>query len=217
MDTKKLVLFDFDGVIVDTFEMCFEVGQIVLPGIERERYRSMFDGNIYEAVEDYDGVVNRDDKKYFQNYLHKLLELAPVEGIEGELEKLSSKYPLIIVTSSMGASVQEYLQKFSLEKHFFGINGFDKGASKIKKILSALQEYKVRPKDAVFITDTLGDMREAEHVGVPCIGVTWGFQRRENLEKGGPDAIVSDVENLAEVVEGVLEGPKDHVGEVGSP
>lgn len=201
---KKLVLFDFDGVIVNSFEMCFELGQAILPGVTKERYRSMFDGNIYKALEDYDGVVNRNDKKYFKNYTRELMKLSPVQGIESQLKKLSDKYPLVIVTSTMELSAKEYLEKFGLDKFFSGINGYEKEASKIKKIITVLEEYKLAPEDAVFITDTLGDMREGSHVGVPCIGVTWGFQKRENLEKGSPPAIVSDAKNLAETVEGVL-------------
>ena len=36
------------------------------------------------------------------------------------------------------------------------------------------EKYGVENKDMIFITDTLGDIREAEIAGVPTIAVTWG-------------------------------------------
>lgn len=52
----------------------------------------------------------------------------------------------------------------------------------------------------VFITDTLGDLREAEKVGVQGIGVTWGFHPRARLERGNPWAIVGTPKELEEKV-----------------
>jgi len=64
-----------------------------------------------------------------------------------------------------------------------------------------LREYKAKPEDCVFITDTLGDMREAARCGVWSIGVTWGFHERERLEKGNFFAIVDKIEELSLTVQ----------------
>ena len=41
-----------------------------------------------------------------------------------------------------------------------------------------------------FITDTLGDIKEANKVGIESIGITWGYQDKAKLQKGNPKKIV---------------------------
>ena len=72
--------------------------------------------------------------------------------------------------------------------------------NKTERINNAFEKYGVGPKDCVFITDTLGDMREAASCGIPSIGVTWGFHKKNNLEKGNPFKIAETPEELIEAV-----------------
>lgn len=76
--------------------------------------------------------------------------------------------------------------------------------SKIIKINSILKKYNIEPNDTVFITDTLGDIKEAKECGVKSIAVTWGLHDRETLEKGNPVAIIDDPRELLRVIEKVL-------------
>lgn len=64
----------------------------------------------------------------------------------------------------------------------------------------ALTQFGVSENESLFITDTLGDMREAANAGLKSIGVSWGFQRRETLLKGDPHAIVDTPEELFSVL-----------------
>ena len=57
-------------------------------------------------------------------------------------------------------------------------------------------EYKIGYKDCIFVTDTLGDIKEAIKCNVQSIAVTWGFQPKERLLKGNPYAIVETPEEL---------------------
>lgn len=50
MRKEKITIFDFDGVIANSFEIAFAINKISRPAITRERYRKLFDGNIYDAV-----------------------------------------------------------------------------------------------------------------------------------------------------------------------
>ena len=35
------------------------------------------------------------------------------------------------------------------------------------------QEYGISENECVFITDTIGDIKEAKHLNIPCIAVNW--------------------------------------------
>ena len=61
--------------------------------------------------------------------------------------------------------------------------GGDIHRSKVAKIQMILKKHGIKPAEAIFITDTLGDMREAIKCGVLSIGVTWGFHEKERLQK----------------------------------
>ena len=49
-------------------------------------------------------------------------------------------------------------------------------------------------------SDTLGDIKEAHHLGVSVIAVTWGYQFRDSLEQANPLAIVNTTKELIELI-----------------
>jgi phosphoglycolate phosphatase-like HAD superfamily hydrolase len=52
------------------------------------------------------------------------------------------------------------------------------------------------PKSHLFITDTLGDLKEAAKVGLPAIAVSWGVHSPDRLGQGNALMIVHTVEEL---------------------
>ena len=51
------------------------------------------------------------------------------------------------------------------------------------------------------MTDTLGDILEGKKAGVTVVAVDFGFHKRDRLEKGEPFRIVSNFDEILEVVE----------------
>ncbi len=47
---KNIVIFDFDGVIADTFEFCFDIMLSFENGLTKDDYKSRFEGNIFDAL-----------------------------------------------------------------------------------------------------------------------------------------------------------------------
>jgi phosphoglycolate phosphatase len=90
--------------------------------------------------------------------------------------------------------------KNGLISYFDEVMGNDIHNSKIVKIKMVFSKHNARPNDCVFITDTLGDMREAASCDVSSIGVTWGYHKKENLLKGNPYQIAENPENLHEII-----------------
>ncbi|MFH1047071.1 MAG: HAD hydrolase-like protein [Patescibacteria group bacterium] len=200
-------LFDFDGVIVNTFDICHEISASLQPDrtLAAEEYRGYFDGNIYDVVDEKEKdtfgqltAVSKDDP-FHRLYVPKLMRLAPVPGMIDLLGRLSAsvgqrKFP--VVSSSVSSVIDCYLVTHGVRDLFGTIYGADVHKSKRVKLRRALADAGVSADDAVFITDTLGDIREAAHVGLRAIGVTWGFQRAETLRRGNPLAVVDTAEEL---------------------
>ena len=46
----KLIIFDFDGVLVDTLIMNYEISKEVNENLSMTDFRSLFNGNIYDSL-----------------------------------------------------------------------------------------------------------------------------------------------------------------------
>lgn len=204
---KKILLFDFDGVIVNTFDMAFGLSQEMGQGLSKDEYRKCFEGNIYEKTQDAIGeeIDMIYDEVWFAKYTSKMLEIAPVSGMLDAIIELEKEYTLIVISSSITSPIKQYLEKHNIGSHFDKVFGADVHRSKTEKIKMVFDQYNAKPEDCIFITDTLGDMREAREAGVDSIGVTWGFHEKERLEKGNPVKIVDTVDHLVEVIRSVID------------
>ncbi len=201
---KKLIIWDFDGVIVNTTKIGHAMHAPHYPDMTMEEYLDIFTENAnlgFEAFESRRVETDFDSSAY---YIEKLLELEADMHMHNIVASLAKHYHMGIVTSSRGSGVRTYLRKHNLEQYFDFVFGQELGFSKAEKIKKALADSKVEASDAIFITDTLGDIKEANHCGVKSIGVTWGFHEKERLSKGRPDAIVETPEDLEAVVRGML-------------
>ena len=199
--SKKVLLIDFDGVIVDTFAVCVETNNQVWPNVSVDEYRKQFEGNIYKSLNvGHEEVVDEKDS-FFKLYIPKMLKADLVQGMQKVIDQLKEKYLLVIVSSSVNSPIEEYLTKHGMMPYFDKVFGVNVHKSKVAKIKMVFKEYEVGPQDCLFIPDTLGDMREAREAGVDALGVTWGWHPRETLEKGSPFAIVDTPQEIVSAVD----------------
>lgn len=202
---RNILLFDFDGVIVDSFKISLETSHLVHPELKltAEDYRRHFNGNIYTALAGTlkitDNHIDSNDP-WFQVYIPKLLALPPLSGIRQLLTELSSDMQIAIVSSSTNQAISNYLAAYDLTPTIKHIYGGDIHTNKVVKTHMALRTFKAQPHEALFITDTLGDLREAAHAGVKAVGVSWGFQAPEQLRLGEPITIVHSPAELKQAI-----------------
>lgn len=195
----KLLMFDFDGVIVDSFHILYQSAIEAYPDLGTiDDYRRLFEGNIYTSAEDKKGNKEAITIQHpvFSRYVPRMLEHPPVEGMVPLLHQLTATTPAVVVSSGLTESMHEYSRRWGFGGVFEAIYGADVEKSKEKKIRDGLERFGHQPHEAMMVTDTLGDVREATRVGVPAIAVTWGFHSQETLERGNPHHIVHSPEEL---------------------
>lgn len=204
---KKIVLFDFDGVIIDSFEGAFKVEKIFEPALTREWMRKRFDGNINDSLFNEQGRVPTEDEdnEFYGAYVPVMMKCKIFPGMPDVMKSLSENYPLIIVSSTITSPIREYMEEHRVAGYFKEIMGNDVHKSKVEKIKMVFDKYGAGPDGCVFITDTLGDIREAEKTGVKSIAVTWGFHDRETLARGNPIVLVNKPEELPIEIEKYFE------------
>ena len=67
-------------------------------------------------------------------------------------------------------------------------------------VFRALAELEAPTEGAVYIGDSDVDIQTAQHAGLPCISVSWGFRDAAFLAHHGASSIVSSPEELAELL-----------------
>ncbi len=194
----KIIFFDFDGVIADTFSACFDIIN-ARETLSADEYRARFEGNINLAIRK--TPADQPPFDFFAEYNPKLMTCQPNPDIVAAIKTLAGESTLIIVSSTISSSISKYLEFFQIKDYFKEILGNDIDKSKVKKINDILARYEVAPGNTVFITDTLGDIREATECQVKSIGITWGFHPRETLQKGNPASIIDSPTELVVAVQ----------------
>jgi phosphoglycolate phosphatase len=138
---------------------------------------------------------------YFNDYAARLKNHTPETGMLEVITDLSKKYTLAVVSSSVDSLIEDFLTVHGVRTCFQEIMGSDTHKNKTTKILRLLEKYNVAPNEAIMITDTLGDIREAEAAGVKAIAVAWGFHAEETLQRGNPLLIVTDPNQIVGAIE----------------
>ncbi len=202
---NKLILFDFDGVVADSFTPAFETVKTICPLISELEYRKRFEGNINETKfpEEFHSEMCRHDLDFFSLYIPRIKdEVTIFPGMKEVILALEKEYTLVIISSTLTFPIEEFLVSHDLRDHFEWVMGNDVHKNKTEKIKMVFQKYEVGENDCVFVTDTLGDMHEAGKVNVQTIGVTWGFNTAETLAKGNPSKLVYTPDELLTVIQG---------------
>lgn len=127
------------------------------------------------------------------------LDNAPYPGIRALLQKLQAAgHRLYIATSKPEALAVEVLERFALDGYFEQVSGATEDSSRENKdaVIAYLLERTGGPADAVMVGDTVLDVLGAAKVGIPAIGVGWGYGNLEEMRAAGAKAIAHSPEEL---------------------
>lgn len=188
-ESRQFVLFDFDGVIVDSYAPSLAYVRRYNPWLTDAGHRRLFEGNIHNTMA---GLVFGPDEEFWSHYTDHVFATPPVPGIIPAVRDLANRYGLLVISSSRSEPIREYLRRQNIGDAFADVMGGDVHRSKIEKMRMVFAKYDVSAANCLFVTDTLGDLREASHAGVPALGVLWGFHPAETLSRGNPKAIVTE-------------------------
>jgi phosphoglycolate phosphatase len=205
LENKKLVIFDFDGVLANTLEFSFKIHKDTNGNLTWEQYQGLADGDFHEEMKKF--VENESHiipKNFYELYEKNLNEIGIQEILKNTIFQLKNNYRLVIVSSTNGSYISNFLEKEKILNYFDDIVGYEAHSSKVVKIDTLLEKYKVKPTDAVLITDSLGDILNGNECKIKSIGVTWGIHERKILEKGNPIAIIDDPRDLENTINNVL-------------
>lgn len=193
---KKYLLFDHDGVLVDTEQWYFMANQEALSelGIEldKEQYlKNMAKGiscwelarsmGIDEAI-----ITEKRVRRnlYYQTYLKK--EDIEIPGVESLLSELSKAYKMAIITTSKRSDFELIHQDRHLVQYFdFVLTREDYHNAKPhpEPYLTGLAKFDGRKEEALVIEDSERGLMSAVAAGIECAVVYNEFTKTHDFSK----------------------------------
>jgi len=213
MEEEKLLIFDFDGVIVDSVNLVFENIEKTHPDLTWTMYQNALHKKALNAIpKEYESPhskENNDEKKAHDKAYSakKLKEVKIHSGMKEVLKDLHSKYLLAVNTYASEDNSVLLLQKHKLQNLFKMILTNADGNSKTENSELIMSELGVDPSNALYITDATSDVTEAEKAGIQSIAVTWGIHERHHFE----DAEIADsIIDIVDSPDELLNSIQDH-------
>ena len=225
--TIKAAIFDMDGTILDTIEDLTEAINHSMAhfgyrsDFSTEEAKRFFCNGARNAVasaltaagaiaagpkaggkESEDALVDEVLRYYKPWYAaHSDIRTGPYPGIVDLLKKLKvSGIRTAVVSNKPDPAVQKLCRIYFPDVFSFALGEIEGVPKKPEPdmIYICLKELGVSPAEAVYVGDSEVDIQTAVNSGLPCIGVDWGFRRRDEL--AGADRIVSTCDELARAI-----------------
>lgn len=211
----KYVIFDLDGTLLNTLDDLGNAGNYALseqgfPTHEIEKYR-YFVGNgipkLIERILPEEKRAGSFDKTYrlFCEYYnaHKRDFTRPYDGIPELLKKLSEAgIKTAVVTNKAdefaGVLISDIFGRL-IEKTYGSIEGIPKKPDPCL-VNKAISDFGAEKKDVLYVGDSSVDMETALNAGLDSCGVIWGFRDREELENSGAKYVVTNAEELLDII-----------------
>ena len=201
----KYILYDLDGTltdsargIVNSFKYC--LGELGITGWDDRSLLKFVGPPLRESFGVYLGMdekgVDEAITIYRTYYADKgIFENSVYDGVREALERLrQAGYIQAVATSKPEVYAKKILEKFELSEYFKDICGIplgDESMTKAQVIEQSMERLGISDKtEVVMVGDRDYDIKGAHKNGIPCIGVTYGYGSREELESAGADEIV---------------------------
>lgn len=210
----KVVIFDWDGTIVDSVEHIADslqraAADLGYPSLERQAYRDIIGLGLVEALEQlYPGLSPDEIQAIRENYARYFFSRQTTpehvfSGMTDLLEDLRRRgLGCSVATGKSRRGMDHALRGSGLESYFDITRCADETRSKPDPAMlhEIVEFYRIQPEEAVMIGDTRYDLEMARRIGMPAIGVEWGVHGRDVLSAYDPHAIVGSIADLRQVL-----------------
>ena len=207
----QYILFDLDGTLTDSSEGITKSVQYALDkmGIHEPDLKPLerFIGPpLYDEFRRSYGFDDAEAKQAIDFYRERFgvvgwKENLLYDGIPELLKALTEAGKILSTASSKPAFfIDKIVKYFDIAQFFTVVAGATLDGSigtKTQVVQQALERLNVQDRSqAVLIGDRLHDAEGARACGIDCIGVTFGFGSREELESAGANHVVDRVDEL---------------------
>ncbi|MEP6755654.1 MAG: HAD-IA family hydrolase [Chthonomonadales bacterium] len=212
------LLWDIDGTLIDTTELIVQAldttfktfmgtslsvnGLRDLIGIPLKEQMLVLGDPAEHGVDV--GEMERHCIHYYES--NRQLERVIPGSIEALKRGFERGWSTALVTSKNHPEIANTLPRLGIDKYLTAVVTADDVANPKpdpESVVKALALCGAKPGEALFIGDTVHDIRAGQGAGVRTIGVLWGAGRRESLDLIAPDYICELPEDLWSLIVGI--------------
>ena len=208
------IFFDLDGTLTDSgpgivHSVAYALGKLGVEPPEPEKLRPFIGppllwsfGHFYG----FDVEKCREGVRLYREYFTAggMFENSVYPGIPEALERLGhAGFRLAVATSKPEEFSQKIIGHFGLDKYFEAVCGATMDETRTEKadvIRYALETAGVSPEESLMVGDREHDVLGAKAVGLPCLGILWGYGSREELTNAGAAALAETPAEMAELI-----------------
>lgn len=216
MTDKKVILFDFDGTVIDNSEGIYNCIKYALTKMEKPipdeaTLRRFIGPSLFDAYFDYIDKDEEDAQRFVDLYRErygpvgttevklypKIKELLSALNKDGCICAVVSSKPLAFVKK-----IAKFLGVFEEFNEYFCPDFAAHKSDKSEYVEEAVAHYGVDKIQALMIGDTRFDVQAAHTAGVECLGVSYGFSVPGELESENAEYIADDAEDIFTLITG---------------
>lgn len=204
----KAIIFDMDGVIIDSEPVHFKIERKLLEELggrisheEHEKFVGTTDFYMWNTFKDQfnldpsvDEMIDMKRSRFIDNI--DKIELIPNFLNFIDLVKREG-YKLALASSNNKRAVEEVVDIFDLEKYFdFIISGeeVEKGKPDPEMFLTVAKELGVKPEEVLVIEDAETGVTAAKSANMKCIGLDSRVSGKQDLSHA--DLVIEDFKEL---------------------
>lgn len=211
MANIKLVLFDKDGVLIDSFKndmlaynsMLVKFGKKPLG--KKEYIKSCWGPSVDECVKNSFGKISKKKKEEVEDYYHKkridLIRYAKIyPNVKGVLKRLKAGgYRTGVITGTFTETAKKMLEKVGLAKYFDIVLGGDAAKPKPSPdpILKACKVIGIKPSETAYIGDNIEDVKAGKAAGCLTIAIT--NSHTKNYLKSA-DVVIKNIKEVLDLM-----------------
>ncbi len=212
----KAVLWDSDGVLVDTEELYFKASREVLSeiGVEltAERFiqislkqgRSTFDLASAQGVKpEVIDLLRAERNRRYSKLLHQGVRV--LDGVEDALQRLRGKVRMGVVTSSLKAHFEIIHTATGLLPLFDFVltrEDYEKSKPDPEPFLTAVTQNGLRSKECIIVEDSARGLAAAKAAGIKCIVVPNRLTESSSFSEAY--RVVSSAREAADTILGLI-------------
>lgn len=207
--TIKIIFFDFDGTIADTFntlvgitnQLAVNFGYKPLGEEELAQIKNLSSRQIIK----YSGIsifkfplLLAKIKSELRQEIYNVKAFPEIETALLELRNQVDK--IVILSSNSKENILVFLETNNLQSSFDFIYTEAALFSKSKVINRILKQENIKPEESIYVGDETRDIDAAKRSRVKAIAVSWGFNSQEILAEHNPDFLVHQPKELIDII-----------------
>ena len=216
---KQLLIFDFDGTLIDSVPDLADATNIMLTTLGKETYsldtirnwvgngsRMLVERALVGKIEVLEGELTKEEADHAEQVFFEAYnnisgsKTVAYPDVDSGLKKLKAAgYTLALVTNKPIRFVPKILQSFGWQDLFVEVLGGD--SLPVKKpdpapLLHVCEALNVTPDQAVMIGDSKNDILAGQNANMDTLGLSYGYNYGQDIRELNPTDAFDDFATL---------------------